>query len=166
MSLSFAAASRTLDWRRAGSSLAVAASLALALQPSALLAQVQMSDPDRPAPKVAPHAPAKKAVSRQSPTDNVSDDLNRREAARAEQAVRAMTAAPPMAAPAVLPGNSRPVDTKSVELSPAVDLMPPTEAALPPRAPIVSASLTADVGAGQQGAVPPQPQFAQAPAPV
>ena len=100
MSLSFASASGAPAWRRAGSSLALAASLALAFQPSLLLAQVQMSDPDRPAPKVAPHAPAKKAVSRQSPTDNVSDDLNRREAERAEQAVRAMTASSPMAAPA------------------------------------------------------------------
>jgi pilus assembly protein CpaC len=125
-----------------------------------------MSDPDRPAPKVAPHAPAKKAVSRQSPTDNVSDDLNRRESERAEQAVRAMTASSPMAAPAVMQGNSRPVDAKSIELSPAVDLMPPTQAAIPPRAPIVSASLTSDVGAGQQGAAPSQPQFAQAPTPV
>ncbi len=166
MSPSFASASRTLAWRRAGSSLVLAASLALALQPSLLLAQVQMSDPDRPAPKIAPPAPAKKAVSRQSPTDNVSDDLNRREAERAEQAVRAMTASSPMAAPAVMQGNSRPVDAKSIELSPAVDLMPPTQAAIPPRAPIVSASLTADVGGGQQGASPPQPQFAQAPTPV
>jgi pilus assembly protein CpaC len=147
------------------SSLALAASLAFALQPSLLMAQVQMSDPDKPAPKVAPHAPAKKAVSRQSPTDNVSDDLNRREAERAEQAVRAMTAASPMAAPAAMPVNSRPVDAKSIELSPAIDLMPPTQAAIPPRAPIVSASLTSDAGAGQQGATP-QPQYAQAPAPV
>ena len=166
MSPSFASASKAPAWRRAGSSLALAVSLAFALQPSLLLAQVQMSDPDRPAPKIAPHAPAKKAVSRQSPTDNVSDDLNRREAERAEQAVRAMTASSPMAAPAVMQGNSRPVDAKSIELSPAVDLMPPTEAAIPPRAPIVSASLTADVGAGQQGAAPSQPQFAQAPTPV
>ncbi|HSS86113.1 MAG TPA: hypothetical protein VLL30_20350 [Reyranella sp.] len=105
MSLSFASASRAPAWRRAGSSLALAASLALAFHPSLLLAQVQLSDPDRPAPKVAPHAPAKKAVSRQSPTDNVSDDLNRRESERAEQAVRAMTASSPMAAPAVMQGN-------------------------------------------------------------
>ena len=44
--------------------------------------------------------------------------------------------------------------------------MPPTTAAIPPRTPIVSASLTSDVGAGQQGATPPQPQFAQAPTPA
>ena len=166
MSLSFACAPKPLAWRRAGSSLALAASLAFAVQPSLVLAQVQMSDPDKAPPKAAPHVPAKKAVSRQSPTDNVSDDLNRREAERAEQAVRAMTAPPPMAAPAAPHGEGRPVDAKAIELSPAVDLMPPTQAAIPPRAPIVSASLTADGGAGQQGAAPTSPQFAQAPTPV
>ena len=166
MSLSFASACKAPTWCRVASSLALAASLALTLQPSLSLAQVQMSDPDKPAPKVAPPAPAKKAVSHQSPTDNVSDDLNRREAERAEQAVRAMTAASPMAAPAVMSRESRPVDAKSIELSPAVDLMPPTQAAIPPRAPIMSASLTSDAGGGQQGAAPPQPQFAQAPTPA
>ena len=54
MSPSFASASKAPAWRRAGSSLALAVSLAFALQPSLLLAQVQMSDPDRPAPKIAP----------------------------------------------------------------------------------------------------------------
>jgi pilus assembly protein CpaC len=166
MSLSFASACKAPTWCRVASSLALAASLALTLQPSLSLAQVQMSDPDKPAPKVAPPAPAKKAVSHQSPTDNVSDDLNRREAERAEQAVRAMTAASPMAAPAVMSRESRPVDAKSIELSPAVDLMPPTQAAIPPRAPIMSASLTSDAGGGQQGAAPPQPQLAQAPTPA
>jgi len=164
--LSFASASKAPGWRRVGPLLALAASLAFALQPSLLLAQVQMSDPDKPAPKVAPPAPAKKVVSHESPTDNVSDDLNRREAERAEQAVRAMSAASSMAAPAVMPGGGRPVDAKTIELSPAIDLMPPTQAAIQPRAPIVSASLTSDVGAGQQTPAPAQPQFAQAPTPV
>jgi pilus assembly protein CpaC len=71
-----------------------------------------------------------------------------------------------MAAPAVMSLEDRPVDAKAIELSPAIDLMPPTQAAIPPRAPIVSASLTSDVGAGQQGAAPSQLQFAQAPTPV
>jgi pilus assembly protein CpaC len=166
MSLSVALASTPPAWRRVGSSLALAASLAFAWQPSLLLAQVQMSDPDKAPPKATPHVPAKKAVSRESPTDNVSDDLNRREAERAEKAVRAMNASAPMAAPAVMQGEGRRIDAKAIELSPAVDLMPPTTAAIPPRAPIVSASLTSDVGAGQQGAASPQPQFAQAPTPV
>jgi len=167
MSLSFALASNAPAWRRVGWSLALAASLAFAFQPSLLLAQVQMSDPDKaPPPKALPPAPAKKAVSRQTATDNVSDDLNRRESERAAQAVRAMNASAPAAAPAATQGDSRPIDAKAIELSPAIDLMPPTQAAIPPRAPIVSASLTADVGGGQQGASPPQPQFAQAPTPV
>ena len=167
MSLSFALASNAPAWRRVGWSLALAASLAFAFQPSLLLAQVQMSDPDKASPpKALPPAPAKKAVSRQSPTDNVSDDLNRRESERAAQAVRAMNASAPAAAPAATQGDSRPIDAKAIELSPAVDLMPPTTAAIPPRAPIVSASLTSDVGAGQQGVAPSQPQFAQAPTPV
>jgi Flp pilus assembly secretin CpaC len=166
MSLSFAFASKASAWRRVGSSLALAASFAFSFQPSLLLAQVQMSDPDKAPPKAAPQVPAKKAVSRQTPTDNVSDDLNRREAERAEKAVRAMNAPAPVAAPAAMQGEGRPIDAKAIELSPAIDLMPPTTAAIPPRAPIVSASLISDVGAGQQGATPPQPQFAQAPTPV
>src|ERR1700730_12369387 len=166
MSLSVAFACRSPAWRRVGSSLALAASLAFALQPSLLLAQVQMSDPDKAPPKAAPPVLAKKAVSRQTPTDNVSDDLNRREAERAEKAVRAMTASTPVAAPAAMQGDGRPIDPKAIQLSPAIDLMPPTTAAIPPRAPIVSASLTSDVGAGQQTATPTQPQFAQAPTPV
>jgi len=89
-------------WRRVGSSLALAASLAFALQPSLSLAQVQMSDPDRVQTKPKPAAPAKKAASRQTATDNVSDDLNRREAERVEQAVRAMTSATPAASPTVI----------------------------------------------------------------
>jgi pilus assembly protein CpaC len=166
MSLSFACASEPPAWRRVGCSLALAASLAFAFQPSLLLAQVQMSDPDKALPKAAPPVPTKKAVSRQTPTDNVSDDLNRREAERAAQAVRAMTASAPVAAPAAMQGEGRPVDAKAIELSPAIDLMPPTTAAIPPRAPIVSASLPSDIGAGQQTATPPQPQFAQAPTPA
>ena len=84
--------------RRGGSSLALAASFAFSFQPSLLLAQVQMSDPDAPARVAAPPRPApapaaaRKPVSKQTATDNVSDDLNRRESERAAQAVRAMTA--------------------------------------------------------------------------
>ena len=46
------------SWRRIGSCLALAASLAFALQPSLLLAQVQVSDPDRT--PVQPHAKPKR----------------------------------------------------------------------------------------------------------
>jgi len=177
MSPSFAFASKPPAWRRLGSSLALAASLAFAFQPSLLLAQVQMSDPDKVPTKPKPQAPAKKAASRQTATDNVSDDLNRREFERTAQAVRAMNSLPamasPLATPAMMQADSRTVEAKAVETKSIVDSLPPTVAAIPPRPPIVSASLT-DVGAGHAtpaqppAAVTPSapaPQFAQAPTP-
>ena len=177
MSPSFAFASKPPAWRRLGSSLALAASLAFAFQPSLLLAQVQMSDPDKVPTKPKPQAPAKKAASRQTATDNVSDDLNRREFERTAPAVRAMNSLPamasPLATPAMMQADSRTVEAKAVETKSIVDSLPPTVAAIPPRPPIVSASLT-DVGAGHAtpaqppAAVTPSapaPQFAQAPTP-
>ena len=151
------------------------ASLAFAFQPSLVLAQVQMSDPDKVPAKPKPPAPAKKAASRKTPTDNVSDDLNRREAERADPAMRAMSSSPAMAAPlaatpALLPADSRAVEAKPVETKSAAESLPPTVAAIPPRAPIVSASLT-DLGVGQAppaAAVTPSgppPQFVPAPTP-
>jgi pilus assembly protein CpaC len=169
-------------WRRAGSSAALMASLLFAFQPSLLLAQVQMSDPDRVVqtkPKAPP--PAKKA-SRKTATDNVSDDLNRREAERAESVVRSLsTPAAPVAA-----ALSTPVDAKPAAIAPAVtpvDALPPTVAAIPPRAPIAKAALTPGVDLGQPDLVspppaapptiveqpqptPPTPKFAQAPTPA
>jgi pilus assembly protein CpaC len=174
MSPSFALASKSPTWRRVGSSLALAASLAFAFQPSLVLAQVQMSDPDKVPTKPKPAAPAKKAASRQTATDNVSDDLNRRESERTAQAVRAMTASPAMAAPLAAAPALMPAGSKAVETKSAGESLPPTVAAIPPRAPIVSASLT-DVGVGQTAPPPPSPvaatpsapvpQFAQAPQP-
>jgi Flp pilus assembly secretin CpaC len=178
MSPSFALASKSPTWRRVGSSLALAASLAFSFQPSLVLAQVQMSDPDKVPAKPKPPAPAKKTASRQTPTDNVSDDLNRRESERAGQAVRAMNSSPAMAAPlaatpALLPADSRAVEAKPVDAKSVGEALPPTVAAIPPRAPIVSASLT-DVGVGQASPAPPPaavppsspaPQFVQAPSP-
>jgi Flp pilus assembly secretin CpaC len=122
--------------RRVGSSLALAASFAFSFQPSLLLAQVQMSDPDGPAkvmasPRPAPAPPAaRKQVSKQTSTesDNVSDDLNRRESERAAQAVRAMTA--------------------SLTPDAAVGSAPPS----PPPVTVTPSA--------------PTPQFAQAPTPV
>src|SRR5882672_12056514 len=87
-------------WRRAGSSAALAASLLFAFQPSLLLAQVQMNDPDRVQTKSKPPAPAKKTARKQTATDNVSDDLNLRESQRAESVVRSMSS--PTAVPAAL----------------------------------------------------------------
>ena len=129
-------------WRRVASSVALAASLTVAVQPSLSLAQVQVQDPDRPPtlPK-APRAP-KKAAPRETPTDNVSDDLNRREAERAAAVVASMSS--PTAVPAAMQ-------------------VPGTQ----PRLPIERASLTAgaeiDAPASAQ---PPQLVQAQAPSPI
>ena len=139
-------------WRRAGAVLALAASLAFAFSPTLVLAQAL--DANAPV-QVDPKPPAKpvaaKKKSRHMPSDTVSDDLNRREAERAEQLVRAMTAAPaapggpaavtPLpvqaAAPVVLPSVPPPAKLIGSE--------PPTVAAIPPRASIVTASLTPDI---------------------
>jgi pilus assembly protein CpaC len=149
--------------------VALVASLAFTFQPSLLLAQVQMSDPDRVQTKPKAPPPAKKA-SRTTATDNVSDDLNRREAERAASVVRSMSA-PAAIVPAVKEATVAPVDS-----------LPPTVAAVPPRAPIAKAALTPGVDLGQPDLVSPPaaapptiveqpqpaaplPKFAQAPTP-
>ena len=182
MNLSFAVA-KPWVWRCAGSPVALAASLMFTFQPSLLLAQVQVYDPDRAPPKQA--APVKKA-SRTTPTDNVSDDLNRRESERAAGVVRAMSEPAAMRAPTPAPMvTARPVDpARAMPAVAPVDALPPTIAAIPPRAPIAKASLTpgidinpADTAAptpmvvtppSVERAVPaaPPPQFAQAPSPT
>jgi pilus assembly protein CpaC len=145
--------------RRAGSALALAAALAFALQPSLSLAQVQMQDPDRaPAQaKSKPQSTAKKPARKPTPTDNVSDDLNRREAERAASVVRAMnpsaaaavSAAPVVGAPAVAAPVVAPAVLPSQATPAVVDSLPPTVAAIPPRAPIAKAALTPSVDLGQ-----------------
>ena len=147
MSPSFALASKPPTWRRVGSSLALAASLAFSFQPSLVLAQVQMSDPDKVPTKPKPQAPAKKAASRQTATDNVSDDLNRRESERAAQAVRAMTAsltpdaavstAPVQPPVAVTPSAPAPQFAQAPSPAP-VPIQPPPVAAPSPPAPVVT----------------------------
>ncbi|MDP1910554.1 MAG: hypothetical protein Q8K85_19815, partial [Hyphomicrobium sp.] len=105
MSLSFAFARKPSMWRRAGSSLALVGALSFALQPTILLAQ--SVDPDGTA-KVQTKAKnpnaysaAKKTTTKgkKSPTDNLSDDLNRRESERVEQVMRGMTSPPAVNAP-------------------------------------------------------------------
>jgi pilus assembly protein CpaC len=178
-------------WRRAGSSAALAASLLFAFQPTLLLAQVQMQDPDRVQTKPKAPPPAKKTASRKTATDNVSDDLNRREAERAESVVRSLSAPAAVAVPAAA-AISATVEARPAAIAPAVkeasvtpvDSLPPTVAAIPPRAPIAKAALTPTVDLGQpdlttpppsavpptiveqQPAVPPTPKFAQAPTPA
>jgi pilus assembly protein CpaC len=159
-------------WRRVASSVALVASLAFAFQPSLLLAQVQMNDPDRVQTKPKSPPPAKKA-SRKTPTDNVSDDLNRREAERAAMVVRALSGPAVLAAPAAA---LVPAAEASAAVA-SVDAVPPTVAAIPPRAPITKATLTPGVDLGQPNLVAPPPvverahpasppQFAQAPTPA
>ena len=171
-------------WRRAGASLALAAALAFALQPSLLLAQAMEGD-NQPPPKVQPKPqkakPAAKKASRTSPTDNVSDDLNRREAERAAGVVREITAAPaPTATPATnttaaalpqTPGPRTPVQQPIVPLAAAGAAMatapgsePPTVTAIPPRPPIVSASLTPTIAT--QPSSEPAPAVVAAPPPT
>jgi pilus assembly protein CpaC len=168
-------------WRRVDSSAALVASLLFTFQPSLLLAQVQMNDPDRVQTRPKTPPPAKKA-SRKTATDNVSDDLNRREAERAQAVVQSMTM-PAAAVPAAMPA---PVEARPAAVVPAaapVDSLPPTVAAIPPRAPIARAALTPTVDLGQPDLAPqqpaaappsiverpqpsvPPPQFAQAPTP-
>src|SRR5262249_55426084 len=112
-----------------------------------------------------------KKASRTSPTDNVSDDLNRREAERAAGVVRDIssttaTPAPQAAVPraaAAAAAVAAPDDAKK-----ATGSEPPTVAAIPPRSPIVATSLTPNIGPPPGVQPPPAaigaPQ-SQAPAP-
>ncbi|TAJ39785.1 MAG: type II and III secretion system protein family protein [Reyranella sp.] len=161
MSQSFAFAPKPSIWRRVGSSLALAAALSFATHPTLLLAQSVEPDSGTKVQTKAknPNAntAAKKPARKKDPTDNVSEDLNRRESARVEQMMRTMTSPPavnaPLASVAVPPAETR-----------SAPALPPTVAAIPPRAPIVSASLTPDVGMPQATqAISPAP-MAVAPA--
>jgi pilus assembly protein CpaC len=149
--------SKASPWRRAGSCVALAGSLMFAFQPSLSLAQVQMNDPDRPAPKTKsqPQAPAKKTTSRQTPTDNVSDDLNRRESQRVEALMRSMNS----------PAATTPAPTLPAAAVPVVATTGSSET-VPPRTPILRSSLTPGVDNGPLSAVPSAPPPAAAGRPV
>lgn len=149
--------------RRAGSTLALVASLTFAINPTLVLAQAldatstpQIDLPAKPAPK-----PAAKKARRHMANDNVSDDLNRREAQRAAEVVREMnaasggasstattvatsaaTAVAKPAQPQLVPQPVLPSDTTATSLARGMFSEPPTFAAIPPRAPVVTASLT------------------------
>jgi pilus assembly protein CpaC len=168
-------ASRPAAWRRAGAALALAASLGFAFQSSLATAQVIMSDPDKPLPagfKPAPKpAAARKAVtaSRTTATDNVSDDLNRREAERVAKLMQAAAPTPAAAPHAMVatPAVAPRIETNAVEAKPVDASLPPTVAAIPPRAPIVKASLTPGVDVPPVNSQPtPPPAFATTPDPA
>src|SRR5947209_17750919 len=155
---------RPSGWRRVGVTLALTASLSFAFQPVLVLAQA--TEPDVPVQAKPKPKPVKKA-SKVMPSDTVADELNRREAERVTRAAQDLTPA-------------KPAEVKPAEGRAEVQPIP---AALPPRAPVVTAALTPTVGvpaspptvqpptaiATPDPAIPaPQPRQAQArpPAPV
>lgn len=163
MSPSFAHALSRSVWRHAGSTLTLLASMALAFHPAVSFAQVVVVDPDSAAGRAQAQAKAKakatnantrKSTRKKSPTDEVSEDLNRREAERAERMVRGLSVAP---GPAAASSTVVPAAAPSAEAAkPAADALPPTVAAIPPRPPITSASLTPDVQVARPVMDPPQ----------
>jgi len=131
---------RAPPWRRFGAVLALAASLGFAFQSTLVMAQATVeADVPAPAPAKPKHKVAKKPVHKVMPSDNVADELNRREAERvaklvqqaaqptAPQAVPAAAAAP---MPAALPAKGQPVPLAGTGSA----------------APLVQASLTPGVG--------------------
>src|SRR5476649_1744886 len=116
MSILSALTPKSPAWRRAGSALALAATLGFVFPSPLLMAQTQpdapVLDPDKL--QSQPRPTPKKVVSRHTATDNVSDDLNRRESARVEQVLQqlkdaaaagsgASSGAPSAASPASAP---------------------------------------------------------------
>jgi Flp pilus assembly secretin CpaC len=168
-------AERSPLWHRAGSALALAASLAFVFQAPLLMAQTPESsgtiaaDPDKPRPPQKP----KKVVHKQTATDNVSDDLNRRESARVEQMMQQQSQPQPMkgsasaSSTAVAVPSAAPVPLASSAVSappPPVASLPLTVPAVPARPPIVTASLTPTVGSPPTAqAVLPAPSPSSAP---
>lgn len=136
-------------WRRVGAALALTASLGFAFQTTLAMAQVS-TEPDAPVAAPKPkHKAAKKHHSRTTPTDNVADELNRREAERVAKMTAAAAAAP--------------TDAKAAEARPAAQPQPqaqPAPTALPARAPVVTAAFTPTVpvpSPAQATSAPPAP---------
>jgi pilus assembly protein CpaC len=158
--------------RRAGSALALVAAVSFVIETPMALAQTQPSDTltNSPVPEKAKPKP-KKTVSRHTATDNLSDDLNRRESQRAAQVVQQMngSASASSTAVAVPTASPTPLASGSVTAaSPPIASLPPTVPAIPERAPVVTASLTPTVGGATPSAPAPiqQVPVQQAPAPV
>jgi pilus assembly protein CpaC len=156
--------------RRAGSALALVAAVSFVIETPMALAQTQPSDTltNSPVPEKAKPKP-KKTVSRHTATDNLSDDLNRRESQRAAQVVQQMngSASASSTAVAVPTASPTPLASGSVTAaSPPIASLPPTVPAIPERAPVVTASLTPTVGGATPSAPAPiqQVPVQQAPA--
>ena len=104
-------AARPSGWRRIGVTLALAASLSFAFQPTLLMAQA--TEPDLPLQaKPKPKPPAKKA-SKVMPSDTVADELNRREAERVTKAAQDV--------PPAKPAEAKPSESKA-EVQPGIEL--------------------------------------------
>ena len=131
---------RAPPWRRFGAVLALAASLGFAFQSTLVMAQATVeADVPAPVPAKPKHKVAKKPVHKVMPSDNVADELNRREAERVAKLVQqaaqptapqAMPAAAAAPMPAALPAKGQPVPLAGTGSA----------------APLVQASLTPGVG--------------------
>ncbi|MBS0526667.1 MAG: type II and III secretion system protein family protein [Proteobacteria bacterium] len=156
-------------WRRFGTALALAASVGFAFQPTLVMAQATVEadapPPAAPAKSKPAHKVVKKATHKVMPSDNVADELNRREAERVARAVQeaaqpgtpqpAAAVAPAAAATssAALPAKGAPFVQAS--LTPAVDS--PATVSPTPAPPSPSPTATPDFAAPA-----PQPRQAQA----
>ena len=134
---------RARPWRRFGAVLALAASLGFAFQSTLVMAQATVeADVPAPAPAKPKHKAARKPVHKVMPSDNVADELNRREAERVAKLVQ--QAAQPTAPQAVPAAAAAPTPAVTAAL-PAKDQLVPL-AARRSAAPLVQASLTPGVG--------------------
>ncbi|UYN93301.1 MAG: type II and III secretion system protein family protein [Enhydrobacter sp.] len=140
--------------RLIGRGLALAAAMSFALHPAISVAQSVATETGTSVDvKSKPSGQSKRSarkVSKRTPSDTVAEELNRREAERAARLVQSMssTTAPSTAAvvaPAAAIAKEEAKDTTPLE--------PPTVAAIPPRAAIVSASLTTASGSGATGPI-------------
>jgi pilus assembly protein CpaC len=152
---------RPPSWRRVGAVLALAASLGFAFQSTLVMAQATV-EADVPAPMPAKPKPkaAKKPVHKVMPSDNVADELNRREAERVAKILQAAqpTAPQPVSAAAAVPAPAAATSAVAHGQPFAVTA---------PGAPLVQASLTPTVSAPPLAApTPPAPQQPVAVMPV
>jgi Flp pilus assembly secretin CpaC len=148
-------------WRRAGSILALAATLGFAFPSPLLMAQTPpeapVLDPDKL--QAQPRPKPKKIVHRHTATDMVSDDLNRRESERAELVVQQMKAAtaseplPATAPPAVVTASLTPGPVAQGS-APSVQPLAPVREAMPSSTP---ASLLTQPPVQQVQSVPQTP---------
>jgi pilus assembly protein CpaC len=134
---------RASPWRRFGAVLALTASLGFAFQSTLAMAQATVeADVPAPAPAKAKHKAARKPVHKVMPSDNVADELNRREAERVAKMVQQ----------AAQPTAPQPVAAAAAASTPAVTAALPAKgqpvplATAMPAAPLVHASLTPGVG--------------------